>query len=124
MATPPPFAPRKRYVLLPARGLQSAEMSDVSAGPDGGFQRAVAARRRLLPAGTARPRKPDILILHSLADTGPKLAEMGAEAALALRISHPGIKAVPVVYYHPARQARLKVTVPTQAECRGGLGGC
>lgn len=108
----------QRYVLLPARGMASEALAPLAQGPDPALSRAFSARRKnegAAPAAGAagaprpKPRRLALRILHSLGVEGPKLAEMGADEALALRAAHPGIKAVPVVYYHPARAHRLQV---------------
>jgi subtilisin len=43
---------------------------------------------------------PQMRVLDSLYDNGPKLVEMPAEGELSLRLSVPGLKIVPEVFYH------------------------
>jgi hypothetical protein len=52
-------------------------------------------------------------ILHSIDDEGPKLVEMGPEDIAALRVSDPGVRAMPLVKYELMRMPFL--TVETKA---------
>lgn len=100
-------AQTSRFVLLPVRGLHSEEMRGVGAGSQS-FTRAASSRLEVLAAGS-NPRKPTMTLLHSIAETGPKLVEMGAAEIAAMRVSDPGVRAVPVVKYELARMPIYEV---------------
>ena len=94
------------FVLLPVRGLRSDEMRSVASNTRA-FANAAGSRFEVL-ADTA-PRKPTMRLIHSIGETGPKLVEMGAEEIAAMRVSDPGVRAVPVVLYELARRPIFEV---------------
>lgn len=101
------------YVLLPTRGLRSDDLRKVDPA-DTKFSNALTARAPLLPERAVSKRKPALTIVHSSHEDGAKLVDMGDAELTALRVSNPGVKAVPVVYYDIARERRL--TVETAAK--------
>lgn len=94
------------FVLLPVRGLRSDEMRSVGSNTRA-FANAASSRFEVL-ADTA-PREPTMRLIHSIGETGPKLVEMGAEEIAAMRVSDPGVRAVPVVLYELARRPIFEV---------------
>lgn len=93
----------QKYVLLPVRGLESEELrqfNDKVHQPS--FNNAFNARLAITGEKSLE-KKPGVKVLHSLHENGPKLVEMGSEAVNALRVSDPGVRAVPVVYYYQQR---------------------
>lgn len=104
-----------QFVLLPVRGLHSEEMRHV--GDKQAFAEAAISRLTVLAAGST-PRKPTMKLIHSISETGPKLVEMGSEEIAALRVSDPGVRAVPVVIYELARRPILEVESKVQVAGR------
>lgn len=95
---------RQAYVLLPSIGIRSAEMGNLGTD-DQVFAKALHAR--LIPSnGSMQEGARKLEILHSMQDDGPKLAELSADELAALRNSSPGVRAVPLVYYHTTGTAR------------------
>lgn len=102
------------YVLLPLRGMRSAEMSalDRVAAPPGNA--ALAATAALAPgAASAAAAAPQIL--HSTHADGAKLAALTPEQLLALKISAPGVRAVPLVVYQLSRRPQLQLKPAARA---------
>ncbi|MGV7208219.1 S8 family serine peptidase [Oxalobacteraceae bacterium A2-2] len=101
--------PVQCYVLLPSRGLRSEALRETLA-PQAGFSSALSARlgAQGLAKGAVKPAAA-IKILHSSADTGPKLVELSDAAATALKASNAGVKLVPLVRYQVARSPRLAI---------------
>ena len=95
----------KRYVLLPMRGLRSVQMRELGQNT-ASFRSAASARAHLGPGGEAAGR-PSLRIVDEVHEDGAKLADMTASEVLALRVSDPGVKAVPVVYYQISRRPEL-----------------
>jgi len=111
-----------QFILLPMRGLRDPDMTRI----DAAAPRFVAASSARLRAGAGAPsaggrRTSSMKVVHSLHEDGPKLVEMGPSDIAALRVSNPGVKAVPVVKYDLARTPRLVVKTPASAAA-GRLG--
>jgi subtilisin len=75
---------------------------------DSGFLNPVLFKKTFQPSGArvalaARPEatiaEPQMQVLDSIHEDGPKLVEMPAEGELSLRLSMPGLKIVPEVFY-------------------------
>src|SRR5688572_29636246 len=96
-----------RFVLLPLRGLRSPEMRGIGVENPRLVTRA-GARLTVLGAGVAR-RTPTMKLLHAMGEDGPKLVEMGASEIAAMRVSDPGVRAVPLVKYELMRLPFLEV---------------
>jgi subtilisin len=97
----------QRYVLMPKRGLYSPALK-LTASSEEKFANALFVRTGL--SSKARPAKPKaVKVVHSLADTGPKLVELSDAEATALKASNAGIKLVPEVLYYPARSPRWEI---------------
>ncbi|MBJ7309741.1 S8 family serine peptidase [Rugamonas sp. CCM 8940] len=103
------------YVLLPLRGMRSAEMSalDGVTAPANAANAANAAlvATAALARGAAGLAAPAMApqILHSTHDDGAKLAALTPEQLLALKVSAPGVRAVPLVIYQLSRRPRLQL---------------
>lgn len=101
MSTAAKKSAARQYVLLPDRGLRSEALRSVSA-TDTAFTHALTLRG-------APKSGPGLKVLHSSDDDGAKLVAAGDAEIAALRVSHPGVRAVPLVYYQPQRVLPLKV---------------
>ncbi len=99
--------PTSKYVLLPVRGLHSEELARVGVN-QARFGQAAGARLSALAHGMVVP-PPSLKVLHSMCPTGPKLVEMSRAEMAALRVSDPGVRAVPVVRYEQARRPVLEI---------------
>ncbi|WP_157265358.1 S8 family peptidase [Azohydromonas aeria] len=111
MATDP-VEPMAMYVLLPLRGLHSEELARVGTHR-ALFEQAASERLSVLAHGMVVPPQPhphpQLKVLHSICPTGPKLVELGPAEMAALRVSDPGVRAVPLVRYEQARRPVLEV---------------
>jgi hypothetical protein len=101
-----------QFILLPVRGFRDPDMTRIDAAAPA-FVAASTARLRA-GAGATRneQRRPSMKVLHSLYENGPKLVEMGPADVAALRVSNPGVKALPVVKYELARIPKLVADTP------------
>jgi subtilisin len=84
----------RRYIIMPKQGFRHPALAADAYKAAGG---AVALTAR---AATASLGKPQMQVLDSIHDDGPKLVSMSAEAELSLRLSDPDVKIVPEVFYH------------------------
>jgi subtilisin len=106
----------REYVLLPDRGLVSESLRAVSA-TDSTFTRALSVRRGGASGGAG------LTVLHSSREDGAKLVTLADDGISALRVSHPGVRAVPLVYYRTLRHAPLSVqTAATVSATAKALG--
>jgi subtilisin len=91
---------QRRYIIMPKQGFRHQALAADTYKPGG---RAVTAR-----AATASLGKPQMQVLDSIHDDGPKLVSMPPEAELSLRLADPDVKIVPEVFYHRQWQ-RFKI---------------
>ena len=96
------------YVLLPLRGLHSEELARVGTH-QALFEQAASARLSVLGHGLVVPPQPQMKVLHSICPTGPKLVALGPAEMAALRVSDPGVRAVPLVRYEQMRRPVLEI---------------
>lgn len=82
----------RRYIIMSSEGYLGPSLAVGDFKPSANMV-AVAPRPE---AGTA----PQMRVLDSLHENGPKLVEMSPEGELSLRLSVPGLKIVPEVFYH------------------------
>lgn len=82
----------RRYVLMPMEGFTAPQLVQPQLTPARAGV-ALAARPRAL---NAHPR---MRVLESIRENGPKLVEMTPEAELSIRLTVPGVKLVPEVFY-------------------------
>ncbi|UMR31589.1 hypothetical protein MJ904_05060 [Massilia sp. MB5] len=94
------------YVLLPIRGLRSPALAELQQAPaaDAPLSASVAALSAEQAAHLATPS-----ILHSSHEDGPKLAALTQSDVLRLKISAPGVRVLPQVFYEPARSPMLEL---------------
>jgi subtilisin family serine protease len=98
----------QQFVLLPTRGLQASPQT--SAPSLEAFLRSIDpvktfAAAKSFVAGAGMPKlKPTFRVLDSVHEDGAKLVEMTPETANEFKAHQPGVRIVPVVYFHPARQ--------------------
>lgn len=82
----------RRYIVMASDGFDSPILTEAIFRPHAGVV-AVAARPRAARAA------PKMKVLDSISDKGPKLVEMSPETELSLRLSTPGLKIIPEVFY-------------------------
>jgi subtilisin len=107
---PASSSPLLRWVVLPAWGFSSELMARVP------LLRSPGPKTLIGPQGVGRM---EMNVLHAIHDGGPRLVEMPAEGELALRLEIPGIKVIPVSYFHPARAVREAVRQPPRLTAEG-----
>ena len=107
-----------RFILMPVRGFTSEDMTLVSAVSPV-FTAAASLRLNALSAGAGGPRKTAMKVLHSIEENGPKLVEMGSSDIAALRVSDPGVRALPLVKYELMRMPVLTVESKTTSAGAG-----
>src|SRR5260370_4995221 len=82
----------RRYIIMSSEGYLGASLTADNFKPSANMV-AVAPRPEAVTA-------PQMRVLDSLHENGPKLVEMPPEGELSLRLSVPGLKIVPEVFYH------------------------
>ena len=82
----------RRYIIMSSEGYLEPSLAVANFKPSANMV-AVAPRPEALSA-------PHMRVLDSLHENGPKLVEMPPEGELSLRLSVPGLKIVPEVFYH------------------------
>ena len=87
----------RRYIIMSSEGYSSARGV---AGPSLAGFRPSANLVAVAPRAEAAIAAPQMRVLDQLHDDGPKLVEMPPEGELSLRLSVPGLKIVPEVFYH------------------------
>jgi subtilisin len=83
----------RRYIIMSNEGFLSDALTANELAPGGGTINVLARAAAVSPA-------PKMKVLDSLHENGPKLVEMSPEAELSLRLSKPGLKIVPEVFYY------------------------
>jgi subtilisin len=107
----------RRFVLLPPRGLQAADVGESKGlGPflvaiDTAFRAAGAKKAMVKAAPGAR-----IEVLDSIHENGAKLVEMTLEQVVELRAAQPGLRIVPEVFYKPAL---FQPTIESRLKAKG-----
>jgi subtilisin len=91
----------RRYIIMSKEGFLADKLAAASLQPSANTV-AVAARAQAVIAA------PQMRVLEALHENGPKLVEMPPEGELSLRLSTPGLKIVPEVFYHRQWQ-RFKI---------------
>ncbi len=101
------------YVLLPIRGLRSPALAELQQAPatDAPLSASVASLSAEQAAHLATPN-----ILHSSHEDGPKLAALTQGDVLRLKISAPGVRVLPQVFYEPARSPMLELAPALRGE--------
>lgn len=101
------------YVLLPIRGLRSPALAELQQAPsaDAPLSASVASLSAEQAAHLATPN-----ILHSSHEDGPKLAALTQSDVLRLKISAPGVRVLPQVFYEPARSPMLELAPALRGE--------
>jgi subtilisin len=83
----------RRYIVMSKDGFLAPPLESASLKPSQGTVTLAARERVLTPA-------PQMRVLDSLSESGPKLVEMSPEGELSLRLSSPDLKVIPEVFYH------------------------
>lgn len=113
----------RRYIIMSSEGYLGPSLAVADFKPSANM---VAVTPR--PEAAAAPQ---MRVLDSLHENGPKLVEMPPEGELSLRLSVPGLKIVPEVFYHrqwerfkihqrPPKPAAGKAMKKTVKKARGG----
>src|SRR5258707_9467178 len=92
----------RRYVIMASEGFQNAVLTAQTFRPS---STAVALTARATSVSAASPQ---MRVIDTIHENGPKLVEMPPEAELSLRLSVPGLKIVPEVFYH-RQWTRVKI---------------
>jgi subtilisin len=95
-----------RFIVLPTRGLKARPPHSSPTVGD--------ALRTL-------HQRPGVRVVDSVHDDGAKLVEMHPDRASELRAAHPGLRIVPMAYFHPAVAPRHSVT-PDKKKHKGKSG--
>ena len=82
----------RRYIIMSSEGYLGPSLAVANFKPSANMV-TVAARAEAVTT-------PQMRVLDSLHENGPKLVEMPPEGELSLRLSVPGLKIVPEVFYH------------------------
>lgn len=83
----------RRYIVMSKDGYLAEPLDTANLQPSTSTIRLAARARVAAPA-------PQMRVLDSLHDNGPKLVEMAPEGELSLRLSSPDLKIIPEVFYH------------------------
>src|SRR5215207_741751 len=89
---PPAKQNLRRYIIMSSEGFLNASLT---AAPFAPSNKMIAVTPR-----AAAVSMPQMRVLDSLRENGPKLVEMPPEGELSLRLAMPGLKIVPEVFYH------------------------
>lgn len=109
----------QRFIILPARGMQNSasptgnpEVTDflVRASSHQAGRLNVNAVRRSFDATKDKKPQLKIKVLDSIHEDGAKLVEMNVEDMSKLRLSQPGIRIIPEVFYDLQRIPRMQVS--------------
>ena len=93
-----------RYIILPARGMQTQDNHEGSQFLESLSQsvgRMTAPDFSLESVSSGKPQ-PKIKVLDSIHENGAKLVELAQDQMMKLRLTEPGIRIVPEVFYHTA----------------------
>ncbi len=112
-------AEMKRFILLPARGVQAGETSNPETASFLRSLHAVTAATADRPAVKAVKTGLHLRVLDSVRENGAKLVELSPQETVALKAEQPGVRIVPVVYYYPARAPRHTVVSRAKTTARG-----
>jgi subtilisin len=82
----------RRYIIMPSDGFQDAVLTAANFQPANAAVGVTARAASVVPA-------PKMRVLDTISENGPKLVEMPPESELSLRLSTPGLKIVPEVFY-------------------------
>jgi subtilisin len=100
----------RRYIIMSPEGFLGDTLTAPVLRPSNNMV-SIAAR------STPEIAAPEMKVLDSLHENGPKLVEMPAEGELSLRLSRPGLKIVPEVFYH-RQWERFRVHAPPPAKAK------
>ena len=98
-----------QYVVMPPRGVRDDMMLNPILRPAPESKALPAMMMAMSANGLPKKVTPRIRVIDSIHEDGLKLVEMPEEAVRALRRAMPGVRLVPLVYYHRAEQPRARV---------------
>jgi subtilisin len=107
----PPKSSVQQYILLPSQGMQAyARHSIPSAAGEFLMNLSTHAMTRSgMPFRLPERRSVEVHVLDSVHEDGAKLVELASGSVSDLRAQHPGVRLVPIVYYHTAVAPRPTV---------------
>lgn len=95
--------PTRRFVLLPARGMQAhAAAGTASVGPTLLAMNAALQSQGMKAAVISVASGPKIRVVDSIHEDGAKLVEMTEDQVHQLKAAEPGLRIVPEVFFKPA----------------------
>ncbi|MBN1567868.1 MAG: S8 family serine peptidase [Acidobacteria bacterium] len=100
----PPKSSVQQYILLPSQGMQ-AYAGHPSPTPAGEFLMKLSSHVMTfagMPFRLPERKSVELNILDSVHEDGAKLVELASGSLSDLRAQHPGLRLVPIVYYHTA----------------------
>jgi subtilisin len=83
-----------RYIIMPIEGFQHSVLLNAIFKP--------SSHAVMVAARATATIRPQMRVLDSIHENGPKLVEMPPEGELSLRLAMAGVKIVPEVFYHRA----------------------
>ena len=98
-----------QYVLLPMQGMRAPEMAMLERGEGN----TLAAPQAAVHGGAAPAASAPLAgtqLLHSLHNDGAKLAELTSYDVRALKVSDPGVRAMPLVLYDLCRRPLVELS--------------
>lgn len=98
-----------QYVVMPPRGVRDNMMLNPILRPAPESKALPAMMMAMSANGPQKKVTSRIRVIDSIHEDGLKLVEMPEEAVRALRRAMPGVRLVPLVYYHRAEQPRARV---------------
>ncbi|MFN0086504.1 MAG: S8 family serine peptidase [Blastocatellia bacterium] len=122
----PTKSEEQQFILLPARGMttrsagSNPEVASFLVSLSGSVGRQVTTASAPRGGGGRRARggggrSVSMRVLDSIHEDGAKLVEMSAQSMADLRAEQPGMRIVPVVYYHTAAAPRPSIEEPAMA---------
>jgi len=107
----PPKSSVQQYILLPSQGMQAYARHSIPSAA-GEFLTNLsthAMTRSGMPFRLPERRSVEVHVLDSVHEDGAKLVELSSGSVSDLRAQHPGVRLVPIVYYHTAVAPRPTV---------------
>lgn len=117
----------QQFIILPPRGLSAAgatahAVRNFFTTLESVRHLPAAAGRASLRATVSAPAA-RMRVVDSIHEDGPKLVEMDTNTMAALRAAEPGVRIVPIVYYHPARAPRAEIATKVRTARTGRAAG-
>lgn len=101
----------RRYIIMSSEGFPGNLLASATFRPSG-------AMIAIAPRATPEIAAPEMKVLDSLHEDGPKLVEMPAEGELSLRLAMPGVKIVPEVFYQRQWERHRVLSAPPKRKAK------